>query len=321
MKCIQEDRVILKLGSDNKSVYATKCCFKPEETIGGLSFDQIRDLRKEVIWESPYDNIPNINWNLGSWCKDVFSNEVENHSLKVFPQCRCTMGSCDLSQMKFRTVVVNFSHACNLRCKHCFYDKQVNSEIQDVYFNTLINLSKIKCDVALTEEGEPFVDKERVYHALTYFYGTQTKAIFFTTNATLLTTDYIEKLHALAKERGVYYSFVVSCDGITPETYSSIRGVDKFETVIQNIKTIREFGNEDNWINLDGINFVAQPENLHELPKVKDFFEKLSPGLGSKVNIIPFISDKRYPETEELEKKVKNSKEWKEYVKLNKQEV
>lgn len=321
MKCIQEDRVILKLGEDKKSVYATKCCFKPEEVLGGLPFTEVDKLCKIKTWESTDERWNDSYWTLGNWAQDVFSVEPENHTNTIFPQCRCTMKNCDFSQMKFRTVVVNFAHACNLRCKHCFYDKTSSPEIMDKYFQTIRGLSKVRCDVAFTEEGEPFFDKQRAFIALSNFGGELTKTIFLTTNATLLTAADINTLHKIASSKTVYYSFVVSCDGITPETYKNIRGVDKFYTVIQNIKEIIKHQKEDNWIGLDGINFVVQPDNLHELSKVRDFFENIEPGLGKKVNIIPFISDKNIPETKKIEDQVLKSKEWKSYVKsLNKQE-
>lgn len=316
MKCIQEDRIILKLGKDRKSVYATKCCFKPEEVCGGLSFDEIKEKSKEVVWKSNDENIPDLKWSIVDWCKDIFDKPIENHSDTVFPQCKCSMGKCDMSKMEFRTVAVNISHACNLRCKHCFYDKVNSPEIQDAYFKILHSLSKVDVDVALTEEGEPFLDKERLLYALSKFSSSpdRDKAIFITTNATLLDAMYIDILHWQAKTTGVYYSFVISCDGITPDTYKTIRGINKFYTVIENIKQIRKWGKEDNWINIDGINFVAQPDNLHEIRNVKRFFENLAPGLGEKVNIIPFQADANHPETKEIEEQVLNSPEWQDYI-------
>ena len=314
MHCLQENRVILKLGSDKKSIYATRCCFKPEVVIGGLTFEQIEELSKQVIYQ---EGDLKIYWSLANWSKDIFY-KVPKYDMSVSEKCKTSAVRCRLSEMTFRNISVNFSHACNLRCKHCYYDKYDSQEIQKLYFNTLKSLKNIYCDISFTEEGEPFINKEKMLEVLNMYHGGLHKAVHFISNMTLLDSEYIEKLHELAKKSGVYYSFVASCDGITKETYKEIRRIDAFDKVIENIKHIAEIGALDNSMNIDGINFIVQPDNLKEIFEVKPFFNTIFEGLGDKVNIIPFCKSSLKPESADIEKEILNSAEWKEYCRQNK---
>ncbi len=319
MHCLQENRVILKLGSDKKSIYATRCCFKPEIVLGGLTFEQIEHISNSLV---PMAGGKFGHWTLSHWCKDIFYNVPKDYDRSVFPKCQTTSSECDLLQMTYKNVSVNFSHACNLRCKHCFYDKYSSYEIQDIYFKTLESLQNVVCDISFTEEGEPFVDRERMLKILKLYKNNYHRAVHFISNMTLLDRDYIDKLHEIAKDTGVYYSFVASCDGITPETYKEIRRIDAFNKVIDNIKYIAEIGHIDNSMDIDGINFIVQPDNLHELFNVKSFFNKVFEGLGNRVNIIPYCKSNKDPKTEEIESQVLNSEIWKKYsvqsTKINK---
>jgi sulfatase maturation enzyme AslB (radical SAM superfamily) len=305
MHCLQESRIIIKLGDDKKSIYATRCCFKPEEVNGGISFEQLNQLRKMKISDADSNNCVDSYCGVGRWSKDVFKKIPKNHSYAVYSYCQTTSKKCFTKEMPFRTVCLNFSHACNLKCKHCNYEKFYSQEVQDEYFKAICDLIPVYCNIAFTEEGEPFFEKERLLSLLPYFSGEKHKVFHFTTNATLLNTEDLKYLSETAKKTGVYYSIIISCDAIDAETYKEIRGIDAFDRVISNIKTLYELSKENTFIGLDGINFVLQQENAHQAGQVYNFFDELFPNLSKKVTIVPIQNSEFSQEAYKVGKKLK----------------
>jgi MoaA/NifB/PqqE/SkfB family radical SAM enzyme len=66
---------------------------------------------------------------------------------------------------------------------------------------------------------------------------------------------------------------VISLDVVDPELYRDIRGVDKYETVVDNIKSAQELGAENECNIL--INTVVCSKNLDQIPKVIKFSKEL----------------------------------------------
>jgi MoaA/NifB/PqqE/SkfB family radical SAM enzyme len=81
---------------------------------------------------------------------------------------------------------------------------------------------------------------------------------------------------------------VISLDVTDPELYREIRGVDKYETVVDNIKAAQELSKENKCNIL--INTVVCSKNLEEIPKVI----KLSSELGVRGVMVDFATFHEY---------------------------
>jgi MoaA/NifB/PqqE/SkfB family radical SAM enzyme len=77
---------------------------------------------------------------------------------------------------------------------------------------------------------------------------------------------------------------VISLDVVDPGLYKEIRGVDKYETVVDNIKTAQELG-EKNKCNIL-VNTVVCSQNLDQIPEVI----KLSSELGVRGIMVDFAT-------------------------------
>ena len=63
----------------------------------------------------------------------------------------------------------------------------------------------------------------------------------FSTNATLLSKKRILELKEISEKTKVEYTFDISLDGITKETYEATRVGANFEKVISNINILKKF--------------------------------------------------------------------------------
>lgn len=232
--CYENDKISLK-----------RCCIhKPFKELEINEFSQIEDIIS-YLNDSTQNN---------------FTEYIVNTS-------RCK--TCIVPK-NIKRVSVSISHACNLKCYHCFFDKNHfdKPEVRKLYFDTLYKIKGHQLDyILLTDAGEPFFYFENTISYLKSLSLNDTKKIRITTNLSLLNDEKIKLLKEISNSTGVEYEFIASMNGITKETFEKTRIGGNFEECFHNLITLSKTFN-----NLV-VSYVITSLNKDEAQYVKDFFK------------------------------------------------
>ena len=175
-------------------------------------------------------------------------------------------------------VVWDFTHKCNLKCKHCYSDSGVTGE-KELTTKEAINVVDQLADCGVTalafSGGEPLSRSD--------FFEVATHAVdrglyvSVATNGTLLTKENVKRL----KEAKINY-VEVSIDGATAETHDAFRGVTgAFEKAVQGLENCVE-------ANLCAcIASTATKSNIDEIPGIVDLAERIGAERFTYFNFIP----------------------------------
>jgi hypothetical protein len=280
----------LEMLVNNGNIEFRKCCNLPfEETLSVIPIEKYLKIKNKYNYlDSVSRTIPkNHKW----WFKSMESN--------------CNGSSCCyFATEKLQNISVAHT-GCNINCVMCRDEIHYNKEDVDNYYALLESIKGLGLDyIMLTNRGEPFLYKERTFKYLESLTKQDCNIVQLITNATLLNDKDIERLSKL-KVRPL---IIVSCDGITAETYKKIRRNDNFETVIHNIELLEKYKI------LNVINIVVSNDNLHELTQMPPFYEKL----GIPLNRLSFIlcDSQKMDKWENSYEKTIKSKEFLEFKKL-----
>lgn len=175
-------------------------------------------------------------------------------------------------------VVWDFTHKCNLRCKHC-YSKSGAVQEEELTTQEAINVVDQLADAGVTalafSGGEPLSRKdffEVAEHAVK-----RGLYISVATNGTLLTKEMAKKL----KAANIHY-VEISIDGATAKTHDAFRGVDgAFDKAVEGLK---------NCVEADlcaCIASTATKNNLEEFPAIIDLAEEIGAERFTYFNFIP----------------------------------
>jgi radical SAM protein with 4Fe4S-binding SPASM domain len=175
-------------------------------------------------------------------------------------------------------VVWDFTHKCNLSCKHCYSDSGVTRE-EELTTKEALNVVDQLADAGVTalafSGGEPLTRKdffEVAEHAVN-----RGLYISLATNGTLLTREMARKL----KQTKIHY-VEISIDGATAQTHDNFRGVPgAFDKALAGLK---------NAIAEDlcaCIASTATKSNLEEMPGIIDLAEEIGAERFTYFNFIP----------------------------------
>ena len=175
-------------------------------------------------------------------------------------------------------VVWDFTHKCNLSCKHCYSNSGAVLE-EELTTKEALNVVDQLADVGVTalafSGGEPLSRKD--------FFDVARHAVkrglyvSVATNGTLLTKENVRKL----KQTGVHY-VEVSIDGATARTHDAFRGVPgAFEKAVAGIRNAVE---EDLCACIAS---TATKSNLAEFPAIIDLAEEIGAERFTYFNFIP----------------------------------
>lgn len=137
-------------------------------------------------------------------------------------------------------VRMDVTNCCNMRCQMCPYSATVRSGRATDLMTTAL-FRKIADQVfphtyhlALSCAYEPLLhpNLEKIFEIAWRHHLPEWGMV---TNASLLSEDIIEAM--MKYEMSV---LSVSIDGTTPETYREIRGIDAFDRVLENVRTLQE---------------------------------------------------------------------------------
>lgn len=165
-------------------------------------------------------------------------------------------------------VVWNFTHICNLRCKHCYedagtYKPELSTEEALLVIDKLSRTASIGLPALSFSGGEPLMRKD--FFEVAAYAHKRIPYLSIATNGTLLTKDNVRRL----RDTGVDY-VEISLDGATQKVHEGFRRVPGcFEKTMKGIQNSIDEG-------LDTcIATTVQKENIGEVEKVIELVEKL----------------------------------------------
>ncbi len=175
-------------------------------------------------------------------------------------------------------VVWDFTHQCNLNCKHCYSDSGIAREIElntQEAKNVVDQLADAGVTALAFSGGEPLTRKdffEVASHAVN-----RGLYVSVATNGTLVTKENVRKL----KKTGVHY-VEISIDGATAKTHDAFRGVPgAFDKAVTGLKNCVE---EDLCA---CIATTATKSNLEEMPAIVTLAEEIGAERFTYFNFIP----------------------------------
>jgi len=170
-----------------------------------------------------------------------------------------------------RELYVEVTNRCNSRCQTCIRTFELLEPLRDLTlaeFQAIVDQFPVLERVVLHGIGEPLLNAELA--AMIRYVKDQypSAVVLFNSNAVLLDEDW---RHALIEAE--LDEFRVSLDAATAATYARIRGIDAFDTVIENLGRFASLHNAGRprlsfW-------FTAMRENLNELPVLADLAAKV----------------------------------------------
>jgi radical SAM protein with 4Fe4S-binding SPASM domain len=175
-------------------------------------------------------------------------------------------------------VVWDFTHKCNLNCKHCYSNSGAVLEEElstDEALGVIDQLADAGVTALAFSGGEPLSRKD--------FFTVAEQAvkrglyISVATNGTLLTRENVKRL----KQTGIHY-VEISVDGATAGTHDAFRGVPgAFDKAIAGLKTCVE---QDLCVCIAS---TATKSNLSEFPAIIDLAEEVGAERFTYFNFIP----------------------------------
>jgi radical SAM protein with 4Fe4S-binding SPASM domain len=175
-------------------------------------------------------------------------------------------------------VVWDFTHKCNLNCRHCYSNSGASQEAElstEEAFEVVDQLSDAGVTALAFSGGEPLARKD--------FFNVAEHAVnrglyvSVATNGTLLTKENVKKL----KDVGVNY-VEVSIDGAKAGTHDEFRGVPgAFNRAVEGLKNCAE---QDLCICMAT---TATKGNLSEIPGIIDLAEEIGAERFTYFNFIP----------------------------------
>lgn len=173
---------------------------------------------------------------------------------------------------------IEVTSACNHKCIFCCYhsdlaEEKVRSKFMDEELLEKLIIEASRSNIGRKElgfhmTGEPLLFKNlEKYIKLAKEHGFE--YIFMTTNGSLATKERIKSLI----ESGLD-SIRYSINGATKETYSLAHGIDDFDNVVANLKSLCEYKIKNNANISTSISCVLTQKNIHEKELMKELFEK-----------------------------------------------
>lgn len=136
----------------------------------------------------------------------------------------------------------HITHACNLRCKHCYQDEYTATDptagekLQEIAerIDQAVTKWGMQSRVALTG-GEPFLSPE-LWPLLDFFQSKESTAtLTILSNGTLITDEIASRCAQYSKLREVQ----ISLDGANAPAHDAIRGVGAFDKAIEGIRKLK----------------------------------------------------------------------------------
>jgi len=175
-------------------------------------------------------------------------------------------------------VVWNWTHACNLKCKHCYIkaDKKLENELTTGEAKKLIDeLAEFGVAAISFAGGEPLIRPD--FFEVAAYAKQKGFHVSVATNGTLIT----QKIARQLKRIGVDY-VEISLDGAEQKTHDNFRGVPgMFKNSVEGIRRCVRSGL------YTGIATTVTKANLDEIPKIYELGKKLGVKILILFNFVP----------------------------------
>lgn len=168
---------------------------------------------------------------------------------------------------------------CNSKCIMCGYPKMTRRKgfMNDTLFEKIVRdaaANGVK-RISLHSYNEPFIDK-KIFEKARFIKGLGMN-LFTVTNGSLLTEDLCEQIVDVG-----FDDICISMEGITADTYESIRVGLSFNTVVQNVKNLVHIRNaKKSNVPKISLNFVLLKTNQKEV----DEFVRMWKGIVDFIDI------------------------------------
>lgn len=194
--------------------------------------------------------------------KDLFVSQLtERQEQNSALNLKETASGCLTLQSKPRRLVLELTNTCNINCIMC---GRTGQDFQRTYFQqewlqTLEPSFFDSEEVVLHGWGEPLMHPK--FQSILKTLNKYPLRKYFCTNGMLLSKY----------QKDIFESHVdilaVSLDGASPETNNQIRVGSDFQTIINNVKAITSYRDEND-LDYPYVNFVmaGMQKNMHELP-------------------------------------------------------
>jgi radical SAM protein with 4Fe4S-binding SPASM domain len=175
-------------------------------------------------------------------------------------------------------VVWDFTHKCNLSCKHCYSNAGAASQPElstEEALEVVDQLADFGVTALAFSGGEPLIRKD--FFEVASHAAKRGLYVSVATNGTLLTEENVKKL----KQAKINY-VEVSIDGATAQTHDTFRGVPgAFDKAVAGLK---------NCVEADlcaCIATTATKSNIDEMPEILDLAEEIGVARFTYFNFIP----------------------------------
>lgn len=175
---------------------------------------------------------------------------------------------------------------CNLRCKHCFYWKEVDNprnahSIEEI--EKLTKSLKERLDLLTLTGGEPFVRKDLVDIVRLFVQNNKVKRIHIATNG-LLPDLTVRKTNDMLALLGSHTRLTMqfSIDGFE-DAHDTVRGMKgAFQKTCETVKKLMEIHDKRLAVS---VATVVHRDNFHEMKNFKDFINH-ELGVPMKINVL-----------------------------------
>lgn len=175
---------------------------------------------------------------------------------------------------------------CNLRCKHCFYWKEVDNprnahSIEEI--EKLTKSLKERLDLLTLTGGEPFIRKDLVDIVRLFVQNNKVKRIHIATNG-LLPDLTVRKTNEMLALLGSHTRLTMqfSIDGFE-DAHDKVRGMKgAFQKTCETVKKLMEIHDKRLAVS---VATVVHRDNFHEMKNFKDFINH-ELGVPMKINVL-----------------------------------
>jgi radical SAM protein with 4Fe4S-binding SPASM domain len=160
---------------------------------------------------------------------------------------------------------------CNLNCKTCDRAEHITrpQHLNLEHFKRIVMQIHPK-KISLSGNGEPFLHPNMI--EMISLAKEQGCSVDITTNGTLITSERCDQIVKSGLDL-----IKISLDGVTRETYQTVRGTDKFLQILDGIHALVETKKRLNSLTpFIRLNYVITNHNYREITKIVELADKLS---------------------------------------------
>ncbi len=264
-ECLNNIRAEIVWDKDENKIFMVKSCSEH-----GDFKDRLSGNPDDYIWQQTYTN------SVGS--EEGQSTKPEE-LIENTKGCPYSCGLCDQHESSPCIALIDLTNRCNLRCPVCFANSAVSGYIYEPTFEEVVqimkhfrNIKPIAPILLQLSGGEPTI-RDDLFDIIRKGVELGFVNVMLTSNGIKMakSVEYCKQL----VEAGLN-SFYFSFDGIEPETWKKMRGVDLSKIKMQVLENCREAGFAEANIGVVLVPTVVNGVNDHEIGNIIDVAREYS---------------------------------------------